>query len=34
MDKYFDYEELDEEKKVRHVFTMLKWHAAMWWDEM
>jgi hypothetical protein len=24
MDKYFDYEDVEEEKKVRHVVTRLK----------
>ena len=30
MDKYFDYEDVDEEKKVRHVVTRLKEHATLW----
>jgi hypothetical protein len=34
MDTYFDYEDVKEEKKVRHVFTRLKGHAALWWDEL
>jgi hypothetical protein len=34
MDKYFDYEDVEEEKKVRHVVTRLKGHAALWWDEL
>jgi hypothetical protein len=34
MDKYFDYEDVDEEKKVKHVVTRLKGHATMWWDEL
>jgi hypothetical protein len=34
MDKYFDYEYVDEEKKVNHVVTRLKVHASLWWDEM
>jgi hypothetical protein len=34
MDKYSDYEDFDEEKKVRHVATRLKGHAALWWDEL
>jgi hypothetical protein len=34
MDKYFDYEDVDEEKKVRHVVTRLKGHATLWWDEL
>jgi hypothetical protein len=34
MDKYFDYEDVDEEKKVRHDVTRLKGHATLWWDEL
>jgi len=34
MDKYFDYEEIDEEKKVKHAITRLKGHATLWWDEL
>jgi hypothetical protein len=34
MDKYFDYEEVDDEKKVKHVVTRLKGHATLWWDEL
>jgi hypothetical protein len=34
MDKYFDYEDVDEEKKVKHVVTRLKGHATLWWDEL
>jgi hypothetical protein len=34
MDKYFDYEDVDEEKKVKHDVTRLKGHAALWWDEL
>ena len=34
MDKYFDYEDVDEEKKVRHAITRLKGHATLWWDEL
>jgi hypothetical protein len=34
MDKYFDYEDVDEEKNVRHVVTRLKGHATLWWDEL
>ena len=29
MEKYFDYEDVDEEKKVRHVVTRLKGHATL-----
>jgi hypothetical protein len=34
MDKYFDYEDIEEDKMVKHVVTILKGHAALWWDEM
>jgi hypothetical protein len=34
MDKYFDYEYVDEEKNVKHVVTRLKGHATLWWDEL
>jgi hypothetical protein len=34
MDKYFNYEYFDEEKRVRHVVTKLKGHATLWWDEL
>jgi hypothetical protein len=34
MEKYFDYEDVDGEKRVRHVVTKLKGHATLWWDEL
>jgi hypothetical protein len=34
IDKYFDYEDVDEEKKVIHVVTRIKGHATLWWDEL
>jgi hypothetical protein len=34
MDKHFDYEEVDEEKKVKQVVTRLKGHATLWYDEL
>jgi hypothetical protein len=34
LDKYFDYEHVEEERKMRHVVTRLKGHATLWWDEM
>jgi hypothetical protein len=34
LDTYFDYEDIEEEKKVRHAVTKLKGHAALWWDEL
>jgi hypothetical protein len=30
MDKYFDYEDVDGGKMVRHDATRLKGHAALW----
>ena len=33
MEKYFAYEEVDDEKKVKHVVTKLKGHTTLWWDE-
>jgi len=32
MEKFFDYEEIEDEKKVKFVVTKLKDHAALWWD--
>jgi len=34
LDKYFDYEDINEEKKVKHGVTRLKGHVALWWDEL
>jgi hypothetical protein len=34
MDKYFNYEDVKEKKKARHVVTRLKGHATLWWDEL
>jgi hypothetical protein len=34
LDTYFDYEDIEEDKKVRHAVTRLKGHAALWWDEL
>jgi hypothetical protein len=34
LDKYFDYEDIKEYRKVKHVFTRLKGHATLWWDEL
>jgi hypothetical protein len=34
LDTYFDYEDIEEDKKVRHAVTKLKAHAALWWDEL
>jgi hypothetical protein len=34
LDKYFDYEDFKEDKKVKHAITRLKGHASLWWDEL
>jgi hypothetical protein len=34
LDKYLDYEEIDDENKVKHVVIRLKGHATLWWDEL
>jgi hypothetical protein len=34
LDTYFDYEDIEEDRKVRHAVTRLKGHAALWWDEL
>jgi hypothetical protein len=34
LDKYFDYEDIEEDKKVKHAVTRLKGHATLWWDEL
>jgi hypothetical protein len=34
MDKNFNYEDVDEERKVKQVVTELKGHATLWWDEL
>jgi hypothetical protein len=34
LDTYFDYEYVEEDKKVKHVVTILKGHATLWWDEI
>jgi Mn-dependent DtxR family transcriptional regulator len=34
LDKYFDYEDVEEDKKVKHTVTRLKGHATLWWDEL
>jgi DNA-binding transcriptional regulator WhiA len=34
MEKYFYYEDVNEEENVKHVVTRLKGHAVLWWDEM
>jgi hypothetical protein len=32
--KYFDYEDIEEDKKVKHVVTRLKGHGTLLWDEL
>lgn len=32
MDKLFDYDETDDEKKVKFAVTRLKGHASLWWN--
>ena len=34
IDQYFDYEEVEENKRVKFAVTRLKGHAAIWWDEV
>jgi hypothetical protein len=34
LDKYFDYEYIEEDKKVKHAVTGLKGHATLWLDEL
>jgi hypothetical protein len=34
LDKYFDYEDVEEYKKVKHVVGRLKGNATLWWDEL
>jgi hypothetical protein len=34
LDTYFDYEYVEEDKKVRHAITILKGHIALWWDKL
>jgi hypothetical protein len=34
MEKHFDYEDVDEEKKEKQANNRLKGHATLWWDEL
>eukprot|EP00253_Pinus_taeda_P028343 PITA_28343 len=34
IDQYFDYEEIEENKRLKFAVTRLKGHAAIWWDEL
>ena len=32
MDKFVDYDETNDEKKVKFAVTKLKGHASLWWN--
>ena len=32
MDKLFDSDEKDDEKKVKFIVTRIKGHASLWWN--
>jgi hypothetical protein len=34
LDKYFNYEDIEEDKKVKLIVTRMKGHATLWWDEL
>ena len=34
LNKYFDFEEVEDKNKVRYAATRLKGHASIWWDEL
>jgi hypothetical protein len=34
LDKYFDYEDVEEDNKVKHSITRLKGHVTLCWDEL
>ena len=34
LDIYFDYEEVEEDKKVKLVVKRIKGHVALWWDSV
>ena len=34
IDKYFHYQKVDEEKRVKFVMTKLRGHAYIWWNGM
>jgi hypothetical protein len=34
MEKYFNYEDIEEDKMVKHAVTRLKGHVALWWNEL
>jgi hypothetical protein len=34
LDKYFNYEDVEEDKKVKHSITRLKGHVTLCWEEL
>ena len=34
LDKYFEYDEIEEDKRVILAVTRLKGHASLWWDSV
>ena len=34
MDKFFNYDEMSKERKVKFTVTRLKGHASLWWNGM
>ena len=34
LNKYFCFEEIEDNKKVRYAATRMKGHAVIWWDEL
>jgi hypothetical protein len=34
LDKYFNYEDVEEDKKVKHSVTRLKGHVTLCWEEL
>jgi hypothetical protein len=34
LDTYFEYADVEEDKKVIHIVTRLKGHVSLWWDEL
>ena len=34
LDKYFEFDEVEEDKRVRLAVTRSKGHASLWWDSV
>ena len=34
LDKYFDYDEVEDNKRAKFSITRLKTHASLWWDSV